>query len=157
YVSSIMKNTVAPAHGCFPALMETHDTHAYVFPTDVGKAKQLFAQAGVAPGTEFTYEYYTGNGNLLAAVMQIQFQTAGMSLKLVEKAFPAFNADQTTPRPVDERPNMFFWSWYPDYNQPADYLYPIVSSASVPPNGYNSGYYSNPTVDKAINDGYFES
>ena len=80
-----------------------------------------------------------------------------MTLHLLEKAFPAFNADQTTPRPVDQRPNMFFWSWYPDYNQPSDYLFPIVNSAAVPPNGYNSGYYANPTVDKAINDGYFEA
>jgi len=156
YVSSIMKDTVAPAHGCFPRLMQTQDPNAYVFPTDIDKAKQLFAQAGVAPGTNFTYEYYTGYGNLLGAVMQVQFQKAGMVLKLAEKAFAAFNADQTTFRPISERPHMFFWSWYPDYNQPADYLYPIANSAAVPPNGYNSGYYNNPTVDKAINDGYFQ-
>ena len=156
YVSSIMKHTVAPAKGCFPQLLEGHDPNAYVFPTDVAKAKQLFAQAGVPPGTQFTYEYYTGYGNLLGAVMQVQFQKAGMVLKLVEKAFPAFNADQTTFRPVDQRPDMFFWSWYPDYDQPADYLFPIVNSGAVPPNGYNSGYYMNPAVDKAINDGYFE-
>jgi len=31
-----------------------------------------------------------------------------------------------------------------------------MNSAAAPPNGYNSGYYNNPTVDKAINDGYFE-
>ena len=76
------------------------------------------------------------------------------ALRLVEKAFPAFNADQTTFRPVNQRPNMLFFSWYPDYNQPSDYLFPIVNSAAVPPNGYNSGYYANPTVDKAINDGF---
>ncbi len=156
YVSSIMKNTVAPAHGCFPVQMATADPHAYSFPTDIDKAKQLFAQAGVAPGTSFTYEYYTGYGNLLGAIMQVQFQKAGMVLKLVEKAFSAFNADQTTQKPVDQRPNMFFWSWYPDYNQPADYLWPIANTAGEPPAGYNSGYYSNPTVDKAINDGYFQ-
>jgi len=156
YVSSIMKNTVAQARGCFPELLQTHDPNAYVFPTDIAKAKQLFARAGVAPGTEFTLEFFTGDANLLGAVMQVQFQRAGMTLRLLEKAFPAFNADQTTFRPVSQRPNMLFFSWYPDYNQPADYLYPIMSSAAAPPNGYNSGYYHNPTVDKAINDGYFE-
>ena len=156
YVSSIMKDTVAPAHGCFPRQMATADPNAYTFPTDIDKAKQLFAKAGVAPGTTFSYEYYTGYGNLLGAIMQVQFQKAGMVLKLVEKAFSAFNADQTTPRPIDQRPNMFFWSWYPDYNQPADYLWPIANSAGEPPTAYNSGYYNNPTVDKAINDGYFQ-
>jgi peptide/nickel transport system substrate-binding protein len=70
YVKSVMLNTVAPPHGCFPDLLSTHDPNSYVFPTDIAKAKALFAQAGVAPGTEFTYEYYTGYGDQAGALLQ---------------------------------------------------------------------------------------
>lgn len=157
YINDVMKNTMAPAHGCFPDLLTTHNPRTYTFPTDVSKAKQLFSQAGVSPGTQFTYEFYTGYGDLLGDVMQSQFQKAGMSLKLVQKAFPAFNADQTTPMPVGQRSDMLFFSWYPDYNHPADYMFPIMDSKAIPPNGYNSGYYANTSVDNAISRGYFVS
>ena len=62
YINDVMKNTMAPAHGCFPDLLTTHNPRTYTFPTDVSKAKQLFSQAGVSPGTEFTCEFYTGYG-----------------------------------------------------------------------------------------------
>ena len=157
YVKSVMLNTVAPAHGCFPDLLANHDPDSYVFPTDVDKAKQLFAQAGVAPGTEFTYEFYTGYGDQAGAVLQAQFEQAGMKLKLLEKAYSAFLADLTTPRPVNQRADMYFWSWYPDYDLAADYCWPILNSAALPKDAaFNSGYYINSTVTDIINKGYTE-
>ena len=157
YVKSVMLNTVAPAHGCFPDLLANHDPNSYVFPTDVDKAKSLFAQAGVAPGTEFTYEFYTGYGDQAGAVLQAQFEQAGMKLKLQEKAYSAFLADLTTPRPVDQRADMYFWSWYPDYDLAADYCWPILNSAALPKDAaFNSGYYLNSTVTDIINKGYTE-
>ena len=52
---------------------------------------------------------------------------------------------------------MLFFSWYPDYNHPADYMFPIMDSKAIPPDGYNSGYYANTSVDNAISRGYFVS
>jgi peptide/nickel transport system substrate-binding protein len=158
YVKSVMLNTVASAHGCFPDLLVNHDPNSYVFPTSVDQAKTLFAQAGVAPGTEFTYEFYTGYGDQAGAVLQAQFEQAGMKLKLQERAYSAFLADLTTPRPVDKRANMYFWSWYPDYNLAADYCWPILSADALPEDAaFNSGYYENSTVTDIINKGYTET
>jgi peptide/nickel transport system substrate-binding protein len=158
YVKSVMLNTVAPTHGCFPDLLVNHDPNAYVFPTSVEQAKSLFAQAGVAPGTEFTYEFFTGYGDQAGAVLQAQFEQAGMKLTFKEKAYSAFLADLTTPRPVEQRANMYFWSWYPDYDNAADFCWPILSADAFPENAaFNSGYYDNATVTDIINKGYTES
>jgi ABC-type dipeptide transport system, periplasmic component len=155
YVKSVMLDTVAPAHGCFPDLLATHDPNSYVFPTDLAKAKELFTAAGVAPGTELTFEFYTGYGDQVAALMQAQFEQVGLKLKIVQKAYSAFLADLTTPRPVQQRADMYFWSWYPDYDDPADFSWPLLSGDALPANaGFNSGYYVNATVTDLINKGY---
>src|SRR5207249_11753521 len=62
FLNTIMKRTLERAHGPFPDLLFTHDPNVFVYPTDVEKAKELLAQAGVKPGTELSYEYYTGYG-----------------------------------------------------------------------------------------------
>jgi peptide/nickel transport system substrate-binding protein len=158
YVKSVMLDTVAPAHGCFPDLLVTHDPNSYVFPTDLQRAKELFTSAGVAPGTELTFEYYTGYGDQAAALLQAQFQQIGLKLRLVQKAYSAFLADLTTPRPVAQRADMYFWSWYPDYDDPADFSWPLLSGQALPADaGFNSGYYENPTVTDLINKGYAAS
>jgi peptide/nickel transport system substrate-binding protein len=78
-----------------------------------------------------------------------------MKMKLQQKAFSAFFADLVTPRPIERRANMYFWSWYPDYDNPADFTFPILSGQAFPKDaGFNSGYYNNPTVTDLINTGY---
>jgi peptide/nickel transport system substrate-binding protein len=159
FLSTVMKGTLERANGVFPDLLATHDDNVFKYTTDVDKAKALFASAGVAPGTEFTYEYYTGFGKEAGLVLQAQLEKAGMHLKLIEKEFGAMNADLTTDRPVAQRANMYYWGWWPDYNAPSDYSWILFNSAAAPDAGpyYNSGYYKNAEIDKIINDGFSET
>ena len=46
--------------------------------------------------------------------------------------------------PVDQRSDMLFFSWYPDYNHPADYMFPIMDSKAIPPDGYGLGFFPTP-------------
>lgn len=159
YVHQIAKDTLTIAHGIFPDLLIGHDPHAYMFPTDLQKAKSLFAEAGIKPGTTLTYEYYTGYGDEAGLALQSQLSQIGIKLKIIQKDFGAFTSDVTSNRPVAKRANMFFWGWYPDYNNAADYSYPILDSASSPSvcACYNLGYYKDAAVDKAISTGFFAS
>jgi len=159
FLSTIMKDTLERAHGPFPDLLFTHDPNVFVYDTDVDKAKQLLDEAGVQPGTELTYEYYTGFGKEAGLVMQQQLEKVGLKLKLVEKEFSAMNADLTTDRPVSERANMYYWGWWPDYNDPSDYSWVIFNSDAAPSACpcYNSGYYSNKRVDDIIYDGFSQT
>ena len=159
FLSTIMKDTLERAHGPFPDLLFTHDPNVFLYDTDVEKAQQLLDQAGVQPGTELTYEYYTGFGKEAGLVMQQQLEKVGLKLKLVEKEFSAMNADLTTDRPVSERANMYYWGWWPDYNDPSDYSWVIFNSDAAPSACpcYNSGYYSNKRVDDVIYDGFSQT
>ena len=159
FLNTVMKGTLERAHGPFPDLLFTHDPDVFLYDTDVEKAKELLDQAGVAPGTELTYEYYTGFGKEAGLVMQQQLEAVGLKLKLVEKEFSAMNADLTTDRPVAQRANMYYWGWWPDYNDPSDYSWVIFNSDAAPSACpcYNSGYYHNARVDQVIYDGFTET
>ena len=159
FLSTIMKDTLDRANGPFPDLLFTHDPNVFLYDTDVDKAKQLLDEAGVQPGTELTYEYYTGFGKEAGLVMQQQLEKVGLKLKLIEKEFSAMNADLTTDRPVSERANMYYWGWWPDYNDPSDFSWVIFNSDAAPSACpcYNSGYYSNKQVDDIIYDGFSQT
>jgi peptide/nickel transport system substrate-binding protein len=159
FLNTVMKGTLERAHGVFPDLLLTHDQNVFQYTTNVEKAKSLFATAGVAPGTTFTYEYYTGFGKEAGLVLQAQLEQAGMHLTLKEVAFDQMNADLTTDKPADQRANMYYWGWWPDYNAPSDYSWILFNSGAAPSACpcYNSGYYTNATVDKIINDGFTQT
>ena len=159
YLSTVARGTLERAHGVFPDLLFTHDDGVFQYTTDLDKARQLFAQAGVAQGTTLTYEYYTGFGKQEGLVLQAQLEKVGMHLKIVEKDFSAMNADLTTDRPVSQRANIYFWGWWPDYNDPSDFSWIMFNSDAAPDKCpcYNSGYYHNARVDQIINDGFSET
>jgi peptide/nickel transport system substrate-binding protein len=159
YLNSVETGTLQRGHGPVPDLLFTHDPNAFVYTTDLQRATDLFAQAGVAPGTTFTYEFYTGFGKEAGLVLQQQLEQIGMHLKIIEKEFSAMNADLTTDRPVSERANMYYWGWWPDYNDPSDYSWILFNSDAAPDKCpcYNSGYYHNARVDEIINDGFTQT
>jgi peptide/nickel transport system substrate-binding protein len=159
YLSTVAKDTLERVRGVFPDLMFTHDDSAFMYTTDLDKAKQLFAQAGVAQGTTLTYEYYTGFGKQEGLVLQAQLEKVGMHLKLVEKEFSAMNADLTTDRPVSKRANIYYWGWWPDYNDPSNFSWIIFHRDAAPDQCpcYNSGYYNNARVNEIIDAGFSET
>jgi peptide/nickel transport system substrate-binding protein len=158
YINTVAKGDLARPNGVFPDLLDT-SVKDFAPKTDTAKASQLFEAAGVAAGTTFTYEYYTGFGKEVGEVLQAQLESVGMHLTINEKSFGAFNGDLTTDRPADKRADMYYWGWWPDYNQPSDYSWILFNSAAAPDACpcYNSGYYKNADVDKIINDGFTEA
>jgi peptide/nickel transport system substrate-binding protein len=159
FLNTVQKGTLERANGVFPDLLLTQDPGVFMYPTDIPKAQQLLDAAGVAPGTELTYEYYTGFGKEAGLVMQDQLAKVGLKLKIVEKEFSAMNADLTTDRPVEERANMYYWGWWPDYNDPSNFSWILFHSGAAPDACpcYNSGYYKNSRVDEIIDAGFTET
>lgn len=158
FVSSVMKGTLDMPNSVLPDLMLYSARGTYSPGVNVARAKALLQQAGVAPGTELTYEFYTGRRKEPGLVLQSQLQQVGLKLKIVEKAYSAFVADISTPKPESQRPNMAYWFWWPEYNSPADFCFPILSKDATPKQHlFNGGYYENATVNNAINEGFTES
>jgi peptide/nickel transport system substrate-binding protein len=158
FVSSVMKGTLDMPNSVLPDLMLYSAPGTYSPSVNVAKAKAPLQQAGVAPGTELTYEFYTGRRKEPGLVLQSQLQQVGLKLKIVEKAYSAFVADISTPKPESQRPNMAYWFWWPEYNSPSDFCFPILSKDATPKQHlFNGGYYQNATVNNAINQGFTQS
>jgi peptide/nickel transport system substrate-binding protein len=155
YVSSVMKGTIDKPRSVLPDLMVYAAPGTYTPAVNVAKAKSLLQQAGVAPGTQLTYEFYTGQGDQAGLLLQSQLQLVGLKVKIVEKAYPAFVDDISTPKPEAQRPDMAYWFWWPEYNNPSDFAFPILSKDATPTQHlFNGGYYENSSVNNAINKGF---
>jgi len=155
YVSSVMKGTIDKPRSVLPDLMVYAAPGTYTPAVNVAKAKSLLQQAGVAPGTQLTYEFYTGQGDQAGLLLQSQLQLVGLKVKIVEKAYPAFVDDISTPKPESQRPDMAYWFWWPEYNNPSDFAFPILSKDATPTQHlFNGGYYENTSVNNAINKGF---
>ncbi len=155
YVSSVMKGTIARPRSVLADQVLYAAPGTYSPTVNVAKAKSLLQQAGVAPGTQLTYEFYTGQGDQAGLLLQSQLQLVGLKVKIVEKAYPAFVDDISKFKPVAQRPDMAYWFWWPEYNNPSDFAFPILSSDATPKQGlFNGGYYENTSVNDAINKGF---
>ena len=158
YVSSVFKNTIATPVSMLPNKMLYTVAGSYTPKVDVSKAKSLLLQAGVKPGTQLTYEFYTGQGDQAGLLLQSQLALVNLDVKIVEKAYTAFVNDISSPLPVSKRPDMAYWFWWPEFNSPADFAFPILSNQAMPNNHlFNGGYYNNAAVNKAINDGFTDA
>jgi peptide/nickel transport system substrate-binding protein len=158
FATALMKGTIDQPNSVLPDLMLYAAPGTYSPTVNVAKAKSLLQQAGVAPGTQLTYEFYTGQGDSAGLLLQSQLSLVGLKVKIVEKAYPAFVADISTPKPVAQRPDMAYWFWWPEYNSPSDFGFPILSKDGTPTQHlFNGGYYENATVNNAINKGFSDA
>jgi peptide/nickel transport system substrate-binding protein len=158
FASALMKGTIDKPNSVLPDLMLYAAPGTYSPTVNVAKAKALLQQAGVKPGTQLTYEFYTGQGDSAGLLLQSQLSLVGLKVKIVEKAYPAFVGDISAPHPVAQRPDMAYWFWWPEYNSPSDFCFPILSKDGTPNQHlFNGGYYENTTVNNAINKGFSDA
>ena len=118
----------------------------FSYTRDLVKAKELFAQAGVAEGTELTF---MGSGTI-PELYQASLAEIGISLSIEEVDTTTFTATFYGDAPAEERPHVMGWSWWPDYNDAWNQLYPIVSCESWGSKGGNGGFYCNERVDELL-------
>lgn len=150
YIEGIMRGTLDEPHGVFPDLLATADTSIQPAQYDLQKAKELLTAAGVSEGTELTYEYFTGFGDEVGELLQASLAEIGIRLRLVEKSFSAFVADYFSDAPPDQRPNMYFFSWWPNYNHPFDWTWVLYHKDAWGSAGANTGLYDNAEANKLI-------
>lgn len=136
-------------NGPFPNTLLGADPSIFTYKTDLKKARQLLDEAGVKPGTELNFVAPQGRGDLAGVILKQQLEQIGLTLnikKLDNDAYQALLTGDKTP----DRPDFFLQSWWPDYNSPLNYSYPLFYSKSAGQGGQNAGYYADPKVDKQI-------
>ncbi|HEX5500798.1 MAG TPA: ABC transporter substrate-binding protein, partial [Thermomicrobiales bacterium] len=140
------------AVGPVAATVQGFNPDTFVYPTDLAKAKELFAKAGLAEGTEVNLMTETGFelANSIAQLFQSNLAQVGITLKIEQVDTPTFTGTFYGDAPADERPQVMWWSWWPDYSDAYNQLYPIVSCNSWGSKGGNGGFYCNKRVDELL-------
>ncbi len=105
---------------------------------DVSKPVDLWFNAGAGHD-----EWVQAVGNNLRDNLGITYKLQG-SLQFAEYLPKASSKGFTGP---------FRLGWAMDYPSPQNYLEPLYSTSSLPPNGSNNAFYSNPEFDNLVTDG----
>ena len=158
YFNGVLKGTGRRAEGPFPRSMAFHDPNVFVYPTDLDKAKTLLQEGGWIDGTEVTFAYYPGfGGEDVGPILQAQLEQIGVTLKIQQLDISAFNGIFYGDQPPEQRPDMLWYAWWPNLNDPYDWSWILYHSQAAGSNGANAGFYSNKRVDELIDQGLVET
>ena len=152
-VQGVYKGYGKRAVGPVAEVVRGFDPATFSYTTDLAKAKELLAQAGVEEGTEITLTQESGDENVKAAMGLFQANLAeiGLNLTIDTVDLGTFTATIFGDAPVEERPMVVPWFWWPDYNDAWNHVYPQVSCEAWGSKGTNSGFYCNPRVEELLN------
>jgi ABC-type transport system substrate-binding protein len=121
------------------------------WPHDPEKARALLKEAGHPTGFATTLWIISSDQNLkLAEGIQADLKEVGIQASLKPATLQSFLQATKT-----RNTTAFFHNgWFPDYPDPSSFLEPLFHSRQIAPvNSNNSTFYSNPKVDKLLDEG----
>jgi peptide/nickel transport system substrate-binding protein len=138
---------------------DTQNNNQPYFTYNLTMAEQILDDAGYLKDYEFNGELYRFNGTTMRLFynagnserekMAVMFRGAldeiGILSSIIAEGWPQLLHRMYTTDDWD----MMFLGWGPDYNDPDDYIAPLIGSADISQDTYNTGYM-NETVDEKI-------
>jgi peptide/nickel transport system substrate-binding protein len=122
------------------------------YDTDLAMAKALVGRAGVASGTRLRLVLAGGDEKPKTAAQLFQSNLAriGLSVEIELMDTASYTGLLYGGAPPEDRPNLMWWGWWPDYNDAWDHLYPQVSCNAEGAKGANAGFYCNHQVEALL-------
>ncbi len=117
---------------------------------DVDKAKKLLAEAGYPNGLEITL--WTPNDTeraKIAEFLQQQWSAAGVKTNIQQMEFVALTNQQQVKQEVSKL-QAAVSGWSPSTGEADWGIRPLLTKEAFPTAGFNTGFYSNDIVEKAI-------
>lgn len=114
---------------------------------DPERAREMVQKAGMT-GRSVRF-YITADQEVvdMAEFIQSYIRKTGLNVKIVQLEWSAYK------EAINKgEPDMFWLSWWADYADPEDFLYPLFHSSNAGPSG-NRSRYSNAIVDRFIEAG----
>jgi peptide/nickel transport system substrate-binding protein len=147
----IWRGFAQPALSVLPPQSWAYDANVSAYPHDPEKARQLLDSAGYPAhdGVRFHLTMKTSteeSTRLLAAVLQQQLREAGIALDIRTFEFATFFADVTS-----GAFQLYSLRWIGGNEDPDIFEYSFHSNR-FPPKGANRGFYSNPRIDRLIDE-----
>ncbi len=122
----------------------------FYFETDLDRARELLATAGVPEGTELVMIRSAGADPIVPELFQANLAEIGMTLTIEEVDQATFTSIFYGDTPAEERPAFMAWGWWPDYNDAWNALQPTTSCEAWGTKGANGGFYCNEEVDELL-------
>lgn len=152
-VNDVLEGTADVAAGPTPpAFAWAYDDSLSPYPYDPEKAKALLAEAGVAPGTEITFYVTEGGSGMLDPIpmgtaIQADLNAVGFDTKIETYEWNTF-LGEVNPG-LEGKADMAEMAWMTNDPDTLPFL-ALRTEAWPDAGGFNSGYYSNPEVDKLL-------
>ncbi len=161
FVNDILLGRAVAANGPLIPVEFGWDSTLPPYKRDLEKAKALMAEAGYPDGIEGEQEMWIIPAFMWflrseAELLQANLAEIGITVKIVEFGEPApwwagvFDPD------VEKQPTFFAWNWGGRTGDPDSNLRDMYHSSKRPPNGMNGAFYSNPEVDRLLDEGVKE-
>lgn len=150
----LLRDSGRPADSVLPPEHWAHASNVTHYSFDPHKANSLLDAAGYARGKDKIRFHLTmktsttEDARLLAAVLQQQLRQVGIALDIRSFEFATFYSDITK-----GAFQLYSLRWIGYSNQDPDIFEDAFDSASFAPRRANRGYYSNPDVDRLIEQG----
>lgn len=145
-LNTIYEKRGRPAHGPLPDIIRKWDMPSrYAYNPE--KAKDIIRKEGVA-GITVNF-YITADQEVIdiAEVLQSYIEAAGIHVRIKQLEWSAYK------EAVNKgEPDIFYLSWWADYPDPENFLFPLFHSSNHGPAG-NRTRYTNHTVDSLIEKG----
>ena len=140
-IKNVLQGQAEPAGGPVPPILLPAERYPY--PYSPGKAKRLLRGYKFARPLKL-YVKAQNQSIQIAEVIQHYLGEAGVPVEIIPLEWSAFK------KAVNEgETDMFLLSWWADYPDPENFLFPTFHSVNAGPGG-NRAYYSNRVVDNLI-------
>ncbi len=152
-IIAALQGAAAASSGLVPAGLPGHFTDLPNYHYDLAKARQLLHQAGYGPGGKplnltLTYTQGDSNEQVVATLLKSSLAKLNINLAVQSLAWPTQWAKAKSHSEAG-RQSIFLEYWWPDYADPYTWFTNLLQTEKTP--YYNLSYYSNPALDKQIN------
>ena len=123
-----------------------YDPNVFLYQTDLGKAKELILGGGFKEGDSFEYMVDSTDERemTVAQLFQANVREMGFDLQLTAVDYATVESTVFGDAPPEERPHFIGgWSWWPDYNDPWNQLWPNFTEENGGGGGSNAGAWVN--------------
>ncbi len=142
-IEVILEGRAAPASGPVPPDLQKPVREGYSYDPD--RARRLLAEAGIDLPLKVSLIFKADREVLtIAEVIQSYLQEVGIEAVLLQREWSSFLQE------LDRGEfDLFYLSWWGDYPDPENFLYPTFHSENAGPGG-NRSLFSDPRVDASL-------